>query len=183
MTPRTPQCKVFWALLLSSEHSRVPEDSQPPTFPSVGLHPHTWPKWGCDNSPTSNSTFTYLKGIKNISLMDLLFSKGVVDNHSFHKIFHSFSKVVLRTSIATWVAIVDNTELIIQVGGHTPIVVLLDTGAQLVIFGVQFAKKMRMFNSKLWKFMWQICTANGSVEEVLAESSYLIALNFDESTN
>jgi len=35
-------------LLSSSEHSGVPEDSQPPTFPSVGLHPHTWPKWGCD---------------------------------------------------------------------------------------------------------------------------------------
>jgi len=48
MTLRTPQWEVFWALLLSSEHSGVPEDSQPPTFPSVGLHPHTWPKWGCD---------------------------------------------------------------------------------------------------------------------------------------
>jgi hypothetical protein len=47
MTPRTPQCEVFWALLLSSEHSGVLEDSKPPTFPSVGLHPHTWPKWGC----------------------------------------------------------------------------------------------------------------------------------------
>jgi len=50
MTPRTPQCKVFCPLLLSSKHSGVPEDSQPPTFPSVGLHPHTWPKWGCDNT-------------------------------------------------------------------------------------------------------------------------------------
>ncbi len=49
MTPKTPQCEVFWALLLSSKHSGVMEDSQPPTFPSVGLHPHTWPKWGCDN--------------------------------------------------------------------------------------------------------------------------------------
>ncbi len=48
MTPRTPQCQVFCPLLSSSEHSGVPEDSQPPTFPSVGLHPHTWPKWGCD---------------------------------------------------------------------------------------------------------------------------------------
>jgi len=47
-TPRTLQCKVFWAFLSSSEHSGVPEDSKPPTFPSVGLHPHTWPKWGCD---------------------------------------------------------------------------------------------------------------------------------------
>ncbi|KAH9536061.1 hypothetical protein CY35_17G086200 [Sphagnum magellanicum] len=51
MTPRTPQCKVFCPLLSSSKHSEVPEDSQPPTFPSVGLHPHTWPKWGCDNQP------------------------------------------------------------------------------------------------------------------------------------
>jgi hypothetical protein len=49
MTPRTPQCEVFCPFLSSSKHSGVPEDSQPPTFPSVGLHPHTWPKWGCDN--------------------------------------------------------------------------------------------------------------------------------------
>jgi len=54
MTPRTPQCEVFWALLLSSEHSGVPEDSKSPTFPSVGLHPHTWPKWGCDTSRLLN---------------------------------------------------------------------------------------------------------------------------------
>jgi hypothetical protein len=48
MTSRTHQCEEFWALLSSSEHSGVPADSKPPTFPSVGLHPHTWPKWGCD---------------------------------------------------------------------------------------------------------------------------------------
>jgi len=41
MTPITPQCEVFWTLLSSSEHSGVPEDSKPPTFPSVGLHPPT----------------------------------------------------------------------------------------------------------------------------------------------
>ncbi len=39
MTPRTPQCKVFWVLLSSSEHSGVPEDSNSSLFPSVGLHP------------------------------------------------------------------------------------------------------------------------------------------------
>jgi hypothetical protein len=33
---------------LNSKHSGVPEDSKSSTFPSVGLHPHTWPKWGCD---------------------------------------------------------------------------------------------------------------------------------------
>ncbi len=51
--------------------------------------------------------------------MDLLLNKGVVDSHSFHKVFHSFPKVVPseRTSI---------TIEIVQVGGHTARVVLLD---------------------------------------------------------
>jgi len=58
--------------------------------------------------PTSDSTFTYQKGVKNTSFMDLLFNKGIVDNYSFHKVFHSFLKVVPseRTSITTKVAIV-----------------------------------------------------------------------------
>jgi hypothetical protein len=81
--------------------------------------------------PTFDSTFTYLKGAKNTSLVDLLLNKGVVDNHFLHKVFHSFPKVVLneRTSIAIKVNIVNNIKSIIQVGGHTPRVVLLDTGA------------------------------------------------------
>jgi len=63
-------------------------------------------------SPTSNSAFTYQKGVKNTSLVNLLLNKGVVDNHSLHKVYHSFSKVVPseRTSIATKVAIIDNLE-------------------------------------------------------------------------
>jgi hypothetical protein len=135
--------------------------------------------------PTSDSTFTYQKGVQNTSLVDLLLSKGVVDNHSLHKVSHSFSKVVPseRTSIATGVAIVDNTGSAIQVRGHTPRVVLLDTGAQPVILGVQFAKKMGMLDSKLQKSMWQIRTASESVEEVLGESSDLIALKFNEGTD
>ncbi len=67
-------------------------------------------------SPTSNSTFTYQKGAKNNSLVDLLLSKGVVDSHFLHKVSHSFLKVVPneRTSIAIGVAIIDiNTELVI----------------------------------------------------------------------
>jgi len=131
---------------------------------------------------TSDSTFTYQKGVQNTSLVDLLLSKGVVDSHSLHKVSHSFPKVVLseRTFIATKVAIVDNTGLAIQVGGHIPRVVLLDTGAQPVILRVQFAKKMGMIDSKLRKSMWQICTANGSIEEVLGESSDLITFKFNE---
>jgi hypothetical protein len=69
------------------------------------------------------------------------------------------------------------------VGGHTPKVVLLDTSAQLVILGVQFAKKMGMFDSKLWKSMWQICTISGSVKEVFGESSDLTTFNFNEGTD
>jgi len=84
------------------------------------------------------------------------------------------------TSITIRVAIIDNTKSTIQVGGYTPRVVLLDTCAQPVIFGVQLAKKMGMFNSKLWKFMWQICTASGSVEKVLGENLDLITFNFNE---
>jgi hypothetical protein len=66
-------------------------------------------------SPTFDSTFTYQKGVKNTSFVDLLFRKGVVDSHSLHIVFHSFPKVVLneRISIVTKVAIVDNTELAI----------------------------------------------------------------------
>jgi hypothetical protein len=89
-------------------------------------------------SPTFDSTFTYQKGAKNTSLMDLLLNKVIVDNHSLHKVFHSFPKVMPseRTSIATGVVVVNNIESTIEVGGHTPRVVLLDTGAQLVILKV-----------------------------------------------
>jgi hypothetical protein len=90
------------------------------------------------SSPTFDSTFTYQKGAKNTSLVDLLLSKGVVNRHFLHKIFHSFPKMVPseKTSIATGVAIINNTESAIQVGGHTPRMVLLDTSAQLMIVGV-----------------------------------------------
>ncbi len=117
--------------------------------------------------------------------MDLLFSKGVVDSHSLHKVFHSFSKVVPneKTSIATKVAIVDNTDSVIQVGGHTPKVVFFDIGAQPVIFGIQFVKKMGMLDSKLRKSMWQIHTASENVKEVFGESLDLITLNFNEGTD
>jgi len=88
--------------------------------------------------PTSDSTFTYQKGVENTSLVDLLFNKGVVDNHSLHKVSHSFPKVVPndKTSIATGVAIVNNIGSVIQMGGHTPRVVLFNTSAQLMILGI-----------------------------------------------
>ncbi len=78
--------------------------------------------------------------------------------------FHSFLKVVPsdKTSIATGVVIVDNIESTIQMGGHTPIVVFLDTCAQLVIFGVQFAKKMGMLDSKLRKLCGKFTSLVGA---------------------
>jgi hypothetical protein len=39
MTPRTPQCEVFWALLSNSKHSGVPEDSKCPTLEMLGFTP------------------------------------------------------------------------------------------------------------------------------------------------
>ncbi len=82
-------------------------------------------------SPTFIFTFTYQKGAKNTSLVDLLLNKGVVDNRFLHKVSHSFSKVVLseKTSITTRVAIINNTKLAIQVGLYTPKLVFLDTSA------------------------------------------------------
>jgi hypothetical protein len=60
---------------------------------------------------------------------------------------------------------------------------LLDIGAQPMILGVQFIKKMGMLDSKLRKSMWHIHTASGNINEVLGESSDLITLNFNESIN
>jgi hypothetical protein len=42
---------------------------------------------------------------------------------------------------------------------------------------------MGMLDSKLQKCMWQICTANGSIKEVLRENLNLITVNFNKSTN
>jgi hypothetical protein len=39
MTPITPQCEVFWALLSSSKHLGVPEDSKSPTLQVLGFTP------------------------------------------------------------------------------------------------------------------------------------------------
>ncbi len=116
--------------------------------------------------------------------MDLLLSKGVVDSHSLHKVFHSFPKVVLneRTSIAIEITIVDNIKSTIQVGRHIPKVILLDTCAQSMILKVQFAKKMGC-STPNYENLWQIRTASGSVEEVLRENSDLNALNFNGGTD
>jgi hypothetical protein len=66
---------------------------------------------------------------------------------------------------------------------NTPRVVFFDTCAQLVILRIHFTKKMGMFNSKLRKFVWQICIASGSIKEVFGENSDLITLNFNEGTD
>jgi hypothetical protein len=52
-----------------------------------------------------------------------------------------------------------------------------------MIFGVQFATKMGMLHSKLWKSMWEIHIVSGRVGEVFRDNSDLIAFNFNESTD
>ncbi len=61
--------------------------------------------------------------------------------------------------------------------------VLLDTCAEPMILGVQFAKKMDMLDFKLQKIMWQTCTVSRSIEEVLGESLDLITFSFNEGTD
>jgi hypothetical protein len=39
MTPRTPQCKAFSALLSNSKHSGVPENSKSSTLEVLGFNP------------------------------------------------------------------------------------------------------------------------------------------------
>jgi hypothetical protein len=125
------------------------------------------------------------KKLNTLHLWICYLAKAFVDSHSFHKVSHSFPKVVPneRTSIATGIAIVNNIGSTIQVGRHTPRMVLLDIGAQLVTLRVQFAMKMGMLNSKLWKCMWQIHTTSGNIEEVFGEKLDFITLNFNEDTN
>jgi len=41
-----------------------------------------------------------------------------------------------------------------------------------MILRVQFVKKTGMFNSKLWKSMWQICTISGSIEDTWGEFGF-----------
>jgi len=62
-------------------------------------------------------------------------------------------------------------------------VVLFDTNAQPMILGVQFAKKMGMFDSKLQKFIWQICSVSGSVKKIIGKNLDFITLNFNEGTD
>ncbi|CAM6082409.1 unnamed protein product [Calypogeia fissa] len=87
-----------------------------------------------------------------------------------------------RTSVTTSVVIVDNGKSAVKVEGHTPHVVMLDTGAQPVILGIDFAKKIGLLKSNLRKSAWHIRTTSGTVEEVLGETSSLLTLAFNEGT-
>jgi hypothetical protein len=54
MKPRTPQGKVFWALLSSSEHSRVPKDSNSRLFQVLGFTPTLGQSRGATNRSSLN---------------------------------------------------------------------------------------------------------------------------------
>jgi hypothetical protein len=54
MTPRSPQCEVFWALLSNSEHSGVPEDSKILTFSKCWASPPHLAKVGLRHQLCTN---------------------------------------------------------------------------------------------------------------------------------
>jgi hypothetical protein len=101
MTPRTPQCKVFWALLSNPKHSGVPEDSQVPNFRSVGSHPYTWPKWGCDTLGLQLVAPSVGKMCKKFSCQKICqaVNKSLC-THFFH--FWFFSKIFMHNYICMW---------------------------------------------------------------------------------
>jgi hypothetical protein len=57
MTPRTPQCEVFFPLLLSSEHAGVPEDSNSQLFQVLGFTPTLGQSRGATLLPDFEKTF------------------------------------------------------------------------------------------------------------------------------
>jgi hypothetical protein len=96
-TPRTPQCEVFWTFLFSSEHSGVPEDSKSPTFPSVGLHPHTCPKWGCDNvSYVKGQTMLIKCWFAIIIMVNTIYSISIWNSFKFMLAFGTVHHVLLQ---------------------------------------------------------------------------------------
>jgi hypothetical protein len=64
MTSRTPQCKVFWALLSNPKHSGVPADSKSPTLGVLGFTPTL----GQSGVATFNDSSTHLEKIYFIFL-------------------------------------------------------------------------------------------------------------------
>jgi len=63
MTPRTPQCEVFFPLLSNSKHSGVPEDSKSPTL-GVGVSSSHFTQSGVATKIKEKKTCTH--GTKNI---------------------------------------------------------------------------------------------------------------------
>jgi hypothetical protein len=121
---------------------------------------------------------------RNVSLVELLLSKKVVDLCALNKIGENLPKVLPseRLSVEKSVALVNNSNGVIHVAGFRPKVVLLDTGAQPVILGIAFATKIGVLHSNLQKLRWQIRTASGSIEEVLGETLTLLTLSFNSGT-
>jgi hypothetical protein len=72
MTPRTPQCEVFWSLLSNSKHSGVPEDSKSPTL-GVGVSSSHFTQSGV-------ATLTVKRIVILILLIIKLDSKGLEGN-------------------------------------------------------------------------------------------------------
>jgi hypothetical protein len=99
MTPRTPQCEVFLALLLNSKHSGVPEDSKSPTLEVLGFTPHTWPKWGCDiwhQCPKVSFVYNYCVWSQLARFICVMGSHKLANGRKFDSIIVTIEKLVFK---------------------------------------------------------------------------------------
>ncbi len=73
MSLRTPQCEVFWAFLLNSEHSGVSEDSKSPTLGVLGFTPTLGQSGVVTLQQHKESALTHKEGIFVLDAQSTLF--------------------------------------------------------------------------------------------------------------
>jgi hypothetical protein len=83
MTPRTPQCEVFWSSKSSSEFSRVPEDSNPNFFQVLGFT-LTLGQSGVATLKKRDATSDYAR-TNNLHVM---WSGGIIDTRDGHDLLN-----------------------------------------------------------------------------------------------
>jgi hypothetical protein len=69
MTPRTPQCEVFWSSKSSSEFSGVPEDSNPNFFQVLGFTPTLGQSGVATDGSIINSTKVNFELLNDIEIL------------------------------------------------------------------------------------------------------------------
>ncbi len=135
-------------------------------------------------SPTSNSTFTYQKGAKNTSFVDLLLNKTLWITILSTKSLIHFQRWRLVRKLPLPLELLFSTILNQQSRWediHPNCYFLLQMSNQWFL---EFNSLKRWACSiPNYENLWQIYTFNGNVKEVQRETLDLIAFNFNEGTN